>query len=182
MRNRKQKKGKTLPPRLGRFGPSHSPPPLLRGASPSPSAAQAAQQRPRSRLTTQPHPAATPPLSLSRRSPAGSPGPLVRSLVPPMPSPARSPPTTARPVSSPLTRAPASATSPLTVPEPSPHPPACPSHPVVVCAITAIMASSSALSSLLPSPPPRTPIKGTARALPSPHQPRLLPPLLPEPD
>jgi hypothetical protein len=148
--------------------------------------AQAAQQspRPRPRLTARPHLSAAPPLSLSRRSPTGSPGPLVRSLVPPMPSPMRSPPTTARPVSSPLTHAPASATSPLTVPEPSPHPPppACPSHLVAVCAITAIMASSPALSSLLPFPPPRAPIKGTARAPASPHQPRLLPPLLPEPD
>ena len=109
MRNRKQKKKKETPPRLGRIRPKPRPRPL----PPSPPMAQAAQLRaPAPRLTARPHPSAAPSLSLSRRSSADSPGPLVSSLVPPMPSPARSPPTTARPVSSPLTCAPASATSP----------------------------------------------------------------------
>jgi hypothetical protein len=120
MRNRKQKKEKTFPPRLGRSRPKPRQRPLPPLSSRGPSSP--AMPAPAQRLTAWPHLSAAPPLSLSRRSPADSPGPLVRSLVSPMPSLARSPPTTACPVSSPLTRAPASATSPLTVPEPSPHP------------------------------------------------------------
>jgi hypothetical protein len=126
MRNRKQKKKKEkpFPPRLGRIRPKPRPLSPLSSRGPSSPATPA----PAPRLTARPHRSAAPPLSLSRRYPAGSPGLLVRSLVPPMPSPARSPPTTARPVSSPLTRAPASTTSlplypsrPLTprLPEPS---------------------------------------------------------------
>jgi hypothetical protein len=104
----KKEKGKKPSP-LGRAvsGPNRARFP------PSPLSAQAAQLRaPAPRLTARPHRSAAPSLSLSRRSPAGSLGPLVKTIVPPMPSPARSPPTTTRPVASPLTLASASATSP----------------------------------------------------------------------
>jgi hypothetical protein len=118
--NRKQKNKKEKPsPPLGwaDSGPNRAAPAL----SPLSSPAQAAQLRaPAPRLTTRPHRSAAPPLSLSRRSPTGIPGPPVRTIVPPMPSPARSPPTASCPVASPLTLAPASATTP----------PLYPSHPL----------------------------------------------------
>jgi hypothetical protein len=107
--NTKQKKRKNLSP-LARAdsGPNRAAPAL-----PPSSPAQAAQlHAPAPRLTTRPHRSAAPPVSLSRRSPTGSPGLPVRTIVPPMPSPACSPPTASRPVASPLTLAPASAATP----------------------------------------------------------------------
>jgi hypothetical protein len=124
-RKQKKKKEKPFPPSAGPILAQTAPRPLFSPSSP----AQAAQLRaPAPRLTTRPHRSAAPPLSLSRRSPTGSPGPPVRTFVPPMPSPARSPLTASRLVASPLTLAPASATTspqypsrPLTprLPEPS---------------------------------------------------------------
>jgi hypothetical protein len=160
MTNRKQKKKKKkLPPSAGPFPAQATFPPLARPLLPSPSRGPSSPA-PRARARAR-HPEPTrqraAPLSLSRRSFTGSPGPLVRPLVPPMYSPTRSPPTTARPISLPLTCLPArlAPCTPLTMPEPSLHPPppACPSRPVAVCAITTIMASSSAFAVPPPFPP-----------------------------
>jgi hypothetical protein len=140
--------------------------------------------RPRPRLTPRACPSAPgsplPLVSLFRWQPK----PAHQTLVPPMSSQARSPPTTARPVSSPLTRSPARL-APCTpahcaraVPSPPP-PPRLPEpsrrrlrhhhhHGELVGACRP--------SSLTP---PRAPIKRTAQAPPSPHQPRLPPPPLP---
>jgi hypothetical protein len=108
--NRKRKKKKNPPPSAG---------PILAQAAPrppfplSPPMAQAAQLlAPAPHLTDRPHRSVAPPPSPSRHSPTGSPGQPVRTFVPPMPSPARSPPTASRLVASPLTLAPASATTP----------------------------------------------------------------------
>jgi hypothetical protein len=161
------KKEKPFPPRLGRFWPKprHArfpSPPLLPGPSSLAVHARAATDNPAPPVSdSTPLPLAPPP--------TGSPGPPVRTIVPPMPSPARSPLTASRPLASPLTLAPASATTP----------PLYPSHLIAVCSIPAIMASSSALAiPSLPSPS-RAPIKGTARAPFPPHQPGPSPPLLP---
>jgi hypothetical protein len=179
--NRKQKKTKKKipsPPRLGRFWPkprrARSFPP------PSPPTAQAAQLRaPAPHLTYRPHRSAAPPLSLLRRSPTGSPGPPVRTIVPPMPSPARSPPhapSLHHQCSHRPQRPPRHCTRAI------PSPLACLSRLVAVCSIPTIMASSSAL--IVPSlpSPSRAPIKGAARAPFPPHQPRPSPPLLPKPN
>jgi hypothetical protein len=100
-----------------------------------------------------------------------------------MPSPARSLPTTACPVSSPLTRAPASATSPLTVPAPAPHPPPPRLPEPSRRRLRHHRHHSELVGACRPSslPPPRAPIKGTVRAPPSPHQPRLPPLSFPSP-
>jgi hypothetical protein len=133
------------------------------------------------RLTPRPHLSATPPLSLSRRSSAGSLGPPVRPLVPPMTSPARSPPTTARPVSSPLTRSPTrlAPCAPAHCARAVPSPPCLSSCPVA--SLRHHHHHGELVGARHPSslPPPRALIKRTARAPPSPHQPRLPPPPLP---
>jgi neural Wiskott-Aldrich syndrome protein len=168
----------------------HPPPPL---SLPRPKQPSIARPRPRLtprphpsaalpsraplKLTGRPHPSAAPPLSLSRRSSAGSLGPPVRPLVPPMTSPASSPPTTVRLVSSPLTRSPSrlAPCAPAHRARTVPSPPPARAVPSPVCAITTIMASSSALAPPPPVPPPQAHIKRTARAPPFPHQPRLPP-------
>jgi hypothetical protein len=108
-RKQKKKKEKPFPPRLGQFWPK---PRRARSFPLSPPAEAAQLRAPAPHLTNRPHWSATPPLSLSRRSPTGSPGPPVRTVVPPMPSPAHSPPTASRPVASPLMLAPPSVTTP----------------------------------------------------------------------
>jgi hypothetical protein len=105
-----KEKGKTLSPSAGPYPAQTASRPLPAPLLPPTQAAQLHVPAPR--MTARPHWSVAPPLSLSRRSPTGSSGPPVRTIVPPMPSPARSSPTTSRPVASPLTLAPASATSP----------------------------------------------------------------------
>jgi hypothetical protein len=163
MRNRKQKKKKEKPspPRLGHIRPKPRPRPLSPLSSRGPSSP--ATPAPTPRLTARPHQSAAPPLSLSRRSSAGSSGPLVRSLVQPMPSPVRSPPTTACPVSLPLTRAPALATSPPLYPSR----PLTPRLPEPSChRLLHHRHHGELVGARRPPvlPPPRPPIKGPPRA------------------
>jgi hypothetical protein len=123
MRNRKRKRKRknifSSPPRLGRFWPKSRLRPLPAPLLPRPKQPSNARAAPC--LTARPHRSAAPPLSLSRCSPAGSTGPLVRSLVPLMPSPACSPPTTAT-LSPRINARTGLSYLPATVPEPSPHP------------------------------------------------------------
>jgi hypothetical protein len=112
-----------------------------------------------------------PPVSrapLPRAAPAGSPTLPVSFSLPSLVTrpPARSPPTTVRPIPSPLTRSPArlAPCAPAQCARAIASPPACPSRPVAILChhhrhgeLTGARHSSSL-------PPPRPPIKGPPRA------------------
>jgi hypothetical protein len=162
---------------LGRFRPNSppyaSPPSGPRGPFP---------QRDRPRWRRAPSPAASPappdshshPRSLSLKSG------LVNAFLAPVTGLAtRSPPATARPVASPLSRSPARFGA-LRLPELSRRP-VCSSHPIATTVhhhprrVKLVGARH-----LSPPSPPRAPIKGPPKLPPSPHRPRPL--SLPSPE
>jgi hypothetical protein len=157
---------------MGRFRPK--PPPLSRAPAPlflprGPSGPSPARPRSPLSLPARPHPSAALPLALSRSiSLPDKRVPLVSAFLAPMTGIAtRSPPATARPVASPLSRSPARFGA-LRLPEPSRRP-VYPSHPVATT-VRHHPRRGKLVGARHLSPPssPRAPIKRTARAPPFP--------------
>jgi hypothetical protein len=159
MRKRKRK-GKTPPPRLSRFRPK--PPLTLPRARTPPFRGPSPRTRaplPSATASSAP-PVSRTPLALSRSlSLSGKRVPLVSAFLAPVTGLAtRSPPATACPVASPLSRSPARFGA-LRLPEPS-HRPVCPSHPVATTVRHHVCRCSPPLA---PFPAPGA-YKRTARA------------------